>query len=403
MTLKFDIAVIGGGIVGLATAQRLSKLYPKIRIAVLEKEDRVAYHQTGHNSGVIHSGLYYKPGSAKAATAVLGAELLKQFCAENGIPVKLCGKVVVAVDESELRALEELYRRGTANGVKGLKVIGREQLNEIEPHAAGLRALHVPYAGIVDYVQVAEKIAEKIRSAGAEIYLSASVVSISKQTQEWILHTPIGDIEAAFIISCAGLFSDRMAKMSGTNLKARIVPFRGEYYKIRPESCHLVNGLIYPVPDTRFPFLGVHFTNLIHGGVEAGPNAVLAFKREGYRKTDFNLRDTLETLTYPGFIKLARKFWRTGIDEMKRSYSKSLFVKALQKLVPQIQERDLSSGGSGVRAQALLPDGNLVDDFLIVEGASSLHVCNAPSPAATASFAIADEITKRAARHFGLT
>jgi L-2-hydroxyglutarate oxidase len=403
MVKKFDIAIIGGGLVGLATAHQLSKQYPRFKIAVLEKEDRVAAHQSGHNSGVIHSGLYYKPGSVKAATAVRGADLLKRFCAINSLPVTVCGKIVVAIDEKELPALDELYRRGMANGVPDLKIIGREQLREIEPHAAGIRALHVPHAGIVDYVQVAEKIAEGIRLTGSEIRLDARVTAISQRSEGWILHTSRDEIQAAFVVSCAGLYSDRVAKKSGTDPGARIVPFRGEYYNVRTESCHLVKGLIYPVPDPRFPFLGVHFTNLIHGGVEAGPNAVLAFKREGYKKSDFSLRDTFGTLTYPGFIKLARKFWRTGLNEMKRSYSKKLFVTALRKLVPEIQEKDLVSGGSGVRAQALLPNGNLVDDFLIVEGPRALHVCNAPSPAATASFAIAEEITKKAAAHFGLT
>lgn len=400
--MKFDIVIIGGGIVGLATAHRLSKRFPKNKIAVLEKEGRVAAHQTGHNSGVIHSGLYYQPGSSKATAAVHGAELLRQFCTENSVPFKVCGKVVVATDETELQPLDELYRRGMANGVRDLKIIGREQLQEIEPHAAGIRALHVPHAGIVDYIQVAERIAEQIRSMGAEIHLGAPVTSISRINRGWMLHTPLEDIEAGFIISCAGLFSDRIAKMGGADPKARIVPFRGEYYKIKPERCQLVKGLIYPVPDGRFPFLGVHFTNLIHGGVEAGPNAVLAFKREGYKKSDFNLRDTMETLTYTGFIKLAGKFWRTGLNEMKRSYSKTLFVRALQKLVPEIQENDLTTGGSGVRAQALLPNGSLVNDFLIVESPRALHVCNAPSPAATASFAIAEDIVQKAAAHFSL-
>ena len=387
---------------GLATAYRLSQHFPEIKTVVLEKEDRVAAHQTGHNSGVIHSGLYYKPGSAKAILAVTGAEMMRRFCSENSIPFKMCGKVVIAYDENEIPALEELYRRGMANGVRDLKLLNQTQLKEIEPHAAGIRALHVPHAGIVDYIQVSEKIKERILYSGNQIKLKMPVTKILRNSDQWILQTPEEEIHSRFIISCAGLFSDRITRMGGTDPNVKIIPFRGEYYKITTERTDLVRGLIYPVPDPRFPFLGVHFTNLIHGGVEAGPNAVLAFKREGYKKTDFNAIDTLEILTYSGFIKLARKFWRMGLEEMKRSYSKTLFVKALQKLVPEIQADDLTTGGSGVRAQALLPTGGLVDDFLIVENPAALHVCNAPSPAATASLAIGNTIAEKARIHFRL-
>lgn len=402
MSENFDIGIIGGGIIGLATAYHLSQRFPDLKTIVIEKENGLASHQTGHNSGVIHSGLYYKPGSAKAAMAVRGAELMKLFCEDNAVQFKICGKVVVAVDVSEIPALEELYRRGTANGVRDLSLINTDQLKETEPYAAGIRALHVPHAGIVDYAEVSRKMGELIQSAGMQIRLGMPVVSILRNTEKWILQTPNGEFEARFIISCAGLFSDRVARMGGNDPQVKIVPFRGEYYKISPEKNYLVKGLIYPVPDTRFPFLGVHFTNLIHGGVEAGPNAVLAFKREGYKKSDFSFADTFETLTYPGFIKLARKFWRMGLDEMRRSYSKALFTKALQRLVPEIQTADLITGGSGVRAQALLPNGTLVDDFLIVESSASLHVCNAPSPAATASLAIAETIVRKAVAHFDL-
>jgi L-2-hydroxyglutarate oxidase len=403
MEINFDIAIIGGGIVGLATAYRLSQQFPKYKYVLLEKENRVAAHQTGHNSGVIHSGLYYKPGSAKASHAVNGAESLKQFCAENNIPFRLCGKVVVATEENEFTALEELYRRGLANGVRGLKMIDRDQLKEIEPHASGIKALHIPYAGIVDYSRVTEKLAEQIQHSGAQLLLNHKVTGISVTKGKRIIQTNQGDYSASCIITCAGLHADRVVRMSGLNPKIKIVPFRGEYYKIRPEKNYLVNGLIYPVPDARFPFLGVHFTNLIHGGVEAGPNAVLAFKREGYKKSDFSLLDSVDTMTYPGFLRLARKYWKTGLDEIKRSYSKRLFTKALQKLVPEIQEEDLITGGSGVRAQALPKDGNLVDDFLIIENENTLHVCNAPSPAATASLSIAETIVKKAQDRFGLS
>ncbi|KAB2879343.1 L-2-hydroxyglutarate oxidase [bacterium] len=402
MSQQFDIGIIGGGIVGLATAYRLSQQYPGLKNVIIEKENRLAAHQTGHNSGVIHSGLYYKPGSTKASTAVRGAQMMIQFCEANSIPYDLCGKVVVATDESELPALDELYRRGVANGVEDLKILSREELKEIEPHAAGIRALHVPHAGIVDYAQVSEKLGEHIQLAGYQILLGSRVVSIAKNSKNWILRTPHDEIQVRFIIGCAGLFSDRVARMGRIDPMVKIVPFRGEYYKIKPDMDYLVKGLIYPVPDPRFPFLGVHFTNLIHGGVEAGPNAVLAFKREGYKKSDFNLIDTIETLIYPGFLKLAKKNWRMGFGEMKRSYCKTLFVKALQKLVPEIKSSDLMTGGSGVRAQALLPTGNLADDFMIIASAHAIHVCNAPSPAATASLSIADTIVQKAAECFNL-
>jgi L-2-hydroxyglutarate oxidase LhgO len=402
MTEAFDVVIAGGGIVGLATAHELLRAHPDCRLVLLEKEGELGAHQTSHNSGVIHSGLYYKPGSKKARTCVAGAERMKEFCREQGIPFQICGKVVVATEEREIPALEELHRRGIANEVPGLAMMGPERLREIEPHATGLRALHVPQAGIIDYGMVARKLGDLIRSQGGDVRLGAKLKTIRSDRQGLCLETTRGPVQARYLISCAGLHSDRVARWEGGDPKAKIVPFRGEYYDLVPERCHLVRGLIYPVPDPRFPFLGVHFTRSIHGGVEAGPNAVLALRREGYRKTQLSLRDTFEVLTYPGFWKLARTYWKTGFEEMVRSFSKKAFVRALAKLVPEIREEDVRRGGSGVRAQALKPDGQLVDDFLIVERPRALHVCNAPSPAATASLAIGSEITRLASERFEL-
>jgi len=396
MSETFDIAIVGGGIVGLATAHRITVSHPGLRIVLLEKENRVGAHQTGHNSGVIHSGLYYKPGSAKARTCVRGSELMKQFCREHQIRFETCGKVVVATEERELPALDELHRRGTANGVPDLAVIGPERLREIEPHAIGIRALHVPHAAIIDYVDVAKKLAELAKNAGAEVRLGAWVYGIRDDAGCLLLKTSKGQVRARYLVTCAGLHSDRVARMEGGDPQAKIIPFRGEYYELVPERCHLVRGLIYPVPDPRFPFLGVHFTRMVKGGVEAGPNAVLAFRREGYRKHQVSLRDLTEALLYPGFWRMAAKYWRTGCDEIVRSFSKSAFVSALQKLVPELCDDDIRPAGSGVRAQALARSGQLVDDFLIVERPRALHVCNAPSPAATASLAIAEEIVRKA-------
>ena len=399
---SFDVAVIGGGIVGFATAFRLARAHPELRVALLEKEPEPASHQTGHNSGVIHSGLYYKPGSAKARTCVAGGDLMKEFCREHGIPIEVCGKVVVATEESELPALEELHRRGTANGVPGLAMIGPERLKEIEPHATGIRALHVPRAGIIDYTEVTRKLRDLFLAAGGEARMETRVTSVRHETGGITLETTRGAVRSQRLITCAGLHSDRVARMEGGRPGAKIVPFRGEYYEVVPGRCFLVKGLIYPVPDARFPFLGVHFTRMIHGGVEAGPNAVLAFHREGYRKSDVSLRDLGEVLGYPGFWRMAAKYWRTGLGEIVRSYSRGAFVRALSRLVPEIREEDVHPAGAGVRAQALTPAGQLVDDFLIVEGPRALHVCNAPSPAATASLAIAGEIVARAERAFNL-
>ena len=395
-----DIAIVGGGIVGLATAYELTRRYPDASLVLLEKESGFAAHQTGHNSGVIHSGVYYKPGSAKARTCRRGGAALRQFCRENEVRYEECGKVIVARSEREFAPLQELHRRGIANGVERLALISGEQLREVEPHAIGLRALHVPSAAIIDYRKVSAALVRRITDAGGIIQTNARVIAIEERPEEVILRTGGGEVRARNYIACAGLHSDRVLRLSEARPTAKIVPFRGEYFELVPEKCGLVRGLIYPVPDPRFPFLGVHFTRVIDNGVEAGPNAVLALAREGYRKRDVNLRDLAETLAYPGFWKLIARHWRTAAGEIFRSFSKRAFAKELATLVPEITADDLVPAPAGVRAQALLPNGDLVDDFLIVENRRSLHICNAPSPAATASLAIAEEIAGRAARFF---
>jgi L-2-hydroxyglutarate oxidase len=399
---EFDVAIVGGGIVGLATAHAFLKTHPGLGLVLLEKEAEVGAHQTSHNSGVIHSGLYYKPGSAKARTCVAGSELMKAFCREEGIQHELCGKVVVATEERELPALEELHRRGQANGVLDLELIGPERLQEIEPHATGIRALHVPHAGIIRYVEVARRLAQLVERAGGVVRRGTRVERVVHEPNGLALETTGGRVRARWMVSCAGLHSDRVARMEGAAPRARIVPFRGEYYELAPEACHLVKGLIYPVPDPRFPFLGVHFTRMVGGGVEAGPNAVLALAREGYQKGRLDLRDLAESLGYGGFWRLAGRYWKTGLGEIVRSYSKGAFVAALQKLVPGIRREHVHRAGAGVRAQALDPDGKMVDDFLIEARPRALHVLNAPSPAATASLAIGAEIVARAAGAFGI-
>ncbi|MGA7341916.1 MAG: L-2-hydroxyglutarate oxidase [Terracidiphilus sp.] len=388
------VAIIGGGIVGLGTALRLLERFPKAQVLLLEKESGPGRHQSGHNSGVLHCGLYYKPGSNKARMAVEGIRKMVEFCQQHDIPYELCGKIVIATENEELPRLHELVSRGEANGLKGLELLGPEGIREFEPHAAGLAGIRVPSEGIVDYPAVTAAMAAEIRAHGGEIQFSSEVVGL-KPGNSWRIETKSGDYEADFLINCAGLFCDRVSRMAGTRDATRIVPFRGEYYKLKPERQHLVRNLIYPVPDPKFPFLGVHFTRLIHGGVEAGPNAVLAFAREGYRFADFSLRDSIETATYRGFWRFLVRYPSMCWEEFHRSLSKALFCRSLQRLVPDVQMDDLTLGGTGVRAQALSPSGELMQDFYFVQQAHALHVLNAPSPAATASLAIADEVVDR--------
>ncbi len=385
------IAVIGGGIVGLATAYRLLERFPATQILLLEKESGPGRHQTGNNSGVLHCGLYYKPGSTKARLAVQGIRRMVEFCAEHNVPYELCGKIVVATEEDEVPRLHALLKRGIANGLEGLELLGPEQIRNYEPSAAGIAGIRVPQEGIVDFPAVANAMVGEIRARGGEIQFSSEVTQL-REANGWRIRTKGGEFEADFLINCAGLHCDRLSKMAGNADPTQIVPFRGEYYKLRQDRQHLVRNLIYPVPDPNFPFLGVHFTRLIHGGVEAGPNAVLAFAREGYRHTDVSLRDMIETVTYPGFWRFLQRYPSMCWQEFKRSLSKALFCRSLQRLVPEIQIQDLTHGGAGVRAQALSPSGELVQDFYFVSQARALHVLNAPSPAATASLAIADEI-----------
>ncbi len=387
---------------GLATALAATERFPALRLAVLEKEARLADHQTGHNSGVIHSGIYYRPGSAKARMCVAGAAAMVAFCRENGIPHQICGKVVVATSEAELPRLEELRRRGEANGVPGLAMIGPDRLRELEPHAAGIRALHVPGTGITDYRQVANKYAASVISRGGEIRPSTEVITVRRADGRTVIGTSRGEIESRYLINCAGLHSDRVSRMAGQDTDLRIVPFRGEYYTLAQHAQELVRGLIYPVADPALPFLGVHFTRRVEGGVEAGPNAVLAFEREGYDKTSFSPRDIADIFLFPGFWRMAAHYWRNGIGEFYRSFSKSAFVRALQKLVPEIREQDLAPGGAGVRAQALDRQGKLVDDFRFVQSEGMVHVVNVPSPAATASIPIGRAIMDMAAVNFDL-
>ncbi len=392
--MPYDVVIVGAGIVGLATGVNLIEQNPGIKILVLEKENKIAPHQTGHNSGVIHSGIYYKPGSLKAVNCRKGYERLIKFCNEREIEYDICGKVIVATDEKELPYLKTLYERGIENGLENLKMLSASELKEYEPHVNGIAGIHVPQTGIIDFKVVAENYADFIREHGGEIVLNTKAQQCTEKNDEVEIITNKKVYSAKYLITCAGLQSDRVAKKTAPHISVRIIPFRGEYYKIKEEKKHLVKNLIYPVPDPNFPFLGVHFTRMIDGKVEAGPNAVLAFKREGYKKTDFSLTDTLETFTWPGFIKVAKKYWRTGFGEFYRSFSKAAFVKALQRLLPEITADDLEPGGSGVRAQACDVTGGLLDDFYIEKGRRIIHVLNAPSPAATASLAIGETIAK---------
>ena len=399
---RYNIIVIGGGAVGLAVALEITRRFPRLRLLVLEKEDGVARHQSGHNSGVIHSGVYYKPGSLKARLCVTGAAAMVDFCREHGIPHQVCGKVIVATQEEEIPRLEQLRQRGDANGLSGLRVIGPEELREIEPHAAGRKALLVPSTGVTDYALVCAKYAELIRTNG-EVLTSAAATGIKRSPNEIVVETLRGAFATDTLINCAGLYSDRISRMAGDDPGVMIVPFRGEYYDLVPERASLVRALIYPVPDPRFPFLGVHFTRRITGQVDAGPNAVLALAREGYRHTDMNLGDLASALAFTGFWRMARQHWRNGLGEWHRSLSKAAFVKALQRLLPEIGVNDLTPGGSGVRAQALKPDGALVDDFKFAPSGKVLHVLNVPSPAATASLMIGKTIVDTAAGTLGLS
>ncbi len=399
---SYDIAIIGGGIIGLATAMRLTREHPDKRVAVIEKEDRIALHQTGHNSGVIHAGIYYAPGSQKANFCSTGGRLLREFCDERGIEYEMCGKIIVAVDESEIPGLEELYRRGTENGAEGLELIGAEELREHEPHVAGVRAIWSPNTGIIDFTKVSEAYSIEMREQGGDLITNAEVRSIARTADGVGIATTAGDISAKSVINCAGLHADKVARMMGVDIGVRIIPFRGEYFSIRPERAHLVKGLIYPVPDPALPFLGVHFTKRVDGSVEAGPNAVLALKREGYRKTSFAFGDALGTLTYGGFWRMSAKYWRTGLAEQYRSAVKSVFVKSLQTLLPEIDGGDLYAPGAGVRAQAVDRKGGLLQDFSIAETEGAIHVLNAPSPGATSSLSISRYIVDKATESFGL-
>ncbi|MDQ0271458.1 L-2-hydroxyglutarate oxidase [Cytobacillus purgationiresistens] len=390
----YDYLIIGGGIVGLSVGMELLNRHPHVKIAILEKESHVAAHQTGHNSGVIHSGIYYKPGSEKARLAKKGSQTMVAFCQEHGLEVDICGKVIVASEEEELPLLDQLYKRGIDNGLN-IRLIDQSELGEIEPHVNGMKAIHVPMAGIVNYKNVSEKMAEIIRQKGGEIRLNHEVLSIEETANEAVILTNRGELKASFYINCGGLHSDRVAKKANLLTDVKIIPFRGEYYQLKEEKRGLVKNLIYPVPNPNFPFLGVHFTRMIGGAVDVGPNAVLGFKREGYKKTDVHLGDLFEVLNYKGFWKLAGQYMKEGMDEMVRSASKKLFLKNVQKLMPDIQASDLIPAPAGVRAQALKDDGSLVDDFYILPSKHSIHVLNAPSPAATASIEIGKEIVNQ--------
>jgi L-2-hydroxyglutarate oxidase len=389
------IAIVGGGIIGLATAYRASLRFPDAAVTVLEKEAGVGRHQTGHNSGVLHSGLYYAPGSAKARMAVDGIRQMVAFCDENRIPYEICGKLVVATDDAELTRLRALHDRGSRNGLQGLQMLSREQMLEIEPHVGGVAGLRVPQEGIVDYAAVCAALVGHITTRGGRVVTDARVTAMHADNGGWRLETSIGDVASEFVINCAGLHADRVGRMAGQPRLVRIVPFRGEYYRLRKERERLVRHLIYPVPDPQFPFLGVHFTRMIHGGIEAGPNAVLALAREGYRKSDINLYDLFDALSYPGLWRFLGKHGSMSWAELKRSFSKQSFCKSLQRLVPEVRAADLLTGGAGVRAQAMLPTGDLVQDFHFVTQRNAVHVVNAPSPGATASLAIGDAIVSQ--------
>ncbi|QNL22689.1 L-2-hydroxyglutarate oxidase [Hyphobacterium sp. CCMP332] len=391
----YDVSIIGAGIVGLSTAYQLQIKKPDTRILIIEKESDVAQHQTGNNSGVIHSGIYYKPGSLKAKNCIRGYQLLIDFAKKHNIPFELCGKIIVASDESELEVLHNIYDRGIENGLKDLKWLEEGEMKEIEPHLRGIKGVRVPQTGIIDYKAMSQKLKELLIEKGADFAFDNKVKDIELKKEACIIKTEKAEYQSSMLVNCAGLYSDKIARLSNQNVNLKIVPFRGEYYELKPEKRYLVKHLIYPVPDPAFPFLGVHFTRMIGGGVEAGPNAVLAYAREGYKKSDVNLSEFFETLTWPGFQKVAFKYWKTGIGEFYRSYSKAAFTKALQKLIPEVQSDDLIPGGAGVRAQACDKEGGLLDDFMILESKRVLNVCNAPSPAATSSLSIGETISNK--------
>lgn len=394
---RVDVAIIGGGIVGLATAYRLQQRFPQLSLCLLEKESQLGAHQSGHNSGVLHSGIYYRPGSLRAINCRAGKLAMQAFCEQEGIAFDICGKVIVAVDDAELPQLDRIYERGQANGVT-CEIIGPERLAELEPHARGVRAIHVPEAGIVDYPAVCDRLGQRVTECGATILLGGLVTGVLHRPAELVVQSLRGDVHCRYLITCAGLQADRVTRLTGEEPAAKIVPFRGEYFKLLPIAEHLCRNLIYPVPDPSFPFLGVHFTRMIRGGVECGPNAVLAFAREGYGKLTFSPSDLVETLTYGGFLKLAARYWKTGAGEMWRSVCKGAFVRALQRLVPEIRAEHLATAPPGVRAQALGPDGALLDDFVIQESGRVINVGNAPSPAATAALNIGALIVDRLAQ-----
>ena len=399
---QYDVVVVGGGIIGLATSMKLTQDFPNLKVAVLEKEKEVAQHQTGHNSGVIHAGIYYAPGSQKANFCSTGGKLLRDFCDEYGIAYDMCGKLIVATDDSEVPQLEELFKRGTENGAQGLRMVNQEEIKDIEPYSAGVKAILSPNTGIIDYFEVSQAYATRMRENGGDLLTNVEVISIENKDNLVYINTTSGTVAAKYVLNCAGLHADTVARMMGVDVGVKIVPFRGEYFSIIPEKEHMVKGLIYPVPDPSMPFLGVHFTRRINGSVEAGPNAVLAFAREGYKKTDVNLKDTLGTLSYSGFWKMSAKYWKVGMHEQYRSLVKGVFVKSLQKLMPEITGNDFGDPGAGVRAQVIDSNGGLLQDFAIEASANAIHVLSAPSPGATSSLTISEYIVDLAQESFDL-
>lgn len=396
MDTHYDITIIGAGAVGLSVAYALTELRPGLKLAIIDKEERESMHQTGHNSGVIHSGIYYQPGSLKARNCIRGYRMLLEFAEKYDIPHEVCGKLIVATDKEELGTLNTILDKGTRNGLQGLKMLPAEEAKEIEPHIRVLKAIRVPQSGIIHYADVAAQLRKILSDRGCDMYFSSPVKNVIRKNGEITVIAGDSEVKSRFIVGCAGLYADKIAELCGLDPECKIIPFRGEYFKLVPDRTYLINHLVYPVPNPAFPFLGVHFTRMIKGGIEAGPNAVLAFKREGYSKWDIGPAELAETLSYPGFRKLAAKYWRTGIGELHRSYNKTAFVNALKKLLPEIESRDLVPGGSGVRAQALRKDGSLVDDYLFKETKDMVHVINAPSPAATSSLSIGKTVAERA-------